>query len=100
MPHNGRRIQRYTGTYPLRKHCKSRFPDLNVHQRNEPVATDTIFLDTPAVDNGSTCAQIFVGTESLVSNSYGIKSDGEFVATLEDDIQKRGAMSKLISDRA
>ena len=57
-------------------------------------------MDTPAVDNGSTCAQIFVGTESLVSNSYGIKSDGEFVATLEDDIQKRGAMSKLISDRA
>jgi hypothetical protein len=94
------RWARYTGTYPLRKHCKSHFPDLNVHQRNENVATDTIFLDTPAVDNGSTCAQIFVGTESLVSNSDGIKSDGEFVATLEDDIQKRGAMSKLISDRA
>jgi hypothetical protein len=30
--------------------------------------------------------------------SYGIKSDGKFVATLEDNIQKRGAMSKLISD--
>ena len=64
------------------------------------VATDTIFSDTPAVDNGLTCAQIFVGTESLVTNAYGIKSDGEFVATLEDNIRKRGAMSKLISDRA
>jgi hypothetical protein len=41
----------YTGTYSLRKHFKSRFPALNVHQRNEPVATDTIFSDTPAVDN-------------------------------------------------
>jgi len=91
---------RYSGTYPLRKHFKSRFPNLNVHRRNEPVATDTIFSDTPAVDNGSTCAQIFVGTESLVTNAYGIKSDGKFVATLEDNIRKRGAMNKLISDRA
>ena len=67
----------YTGTYPLRKHFKSRFPALNVQRRNGPVATDTIFSDTPAVDNGSTCAQIFVGTESLVTDAYGIKSDGD-----------------------
>jgi hypothetical protein len=91
---------RYSGTYPLRKHFKSRFPALNVHRRNEPVATDTIFSATPAVDNGLTCAQIFVGTESLVTDAYGIKSDGKFVLTLEDSIRKRGAMSKLISDRA
>ena len=51
------RWAQYTGSYPLRKHFKSRFPALNVHQRNEPVATDTIFSDTPAVDNGSTCAR-------------------------------------------
>jgi hypothetical protein len=63
------RWAQYTGTYPLCKHFKSRFPALNVHRRNEPVATDTIFSETPAVDNGSTCAQIFVGTESLVTNS-------------------------------
>ena len=94
------RWARYTGTYPLCKHFKSRFPALNVHRRNAPVATDTTFSDTPAVDNGLTCAQIFVGTKSLGTNAYGIKSDGEFVATLEDNIQKRGAMSKLISDRA
>ena len=81
------RWARYTGTYPLRKHFKSRFPALNVHRRNEPVATDTIFSDTPAVDNGSTCAQIFVGTKSLVTDAYGIKTDGKFVATSEDNIQ-------------
>jgi len=62
--------------------------------------TNTIFSDTPAFANGSTCAQIFVGTKSLVTDAYGIKSDGKFVATLEDNIRERGAMSKLISDCA
>jgi len=94
------RYARYSGSYPLRKHFKSRFPALNIHRRNEPVATDTIFADTPAVDNSPTCAQIFVGTKSLVVDAYGIKTDGEFVNTLEDNIRKRGAMDKLVSDRA
>ena len=31
---------------------------------------------------------------------FGIKRDGEFVNTLEDNIHKRGAMDKLVSDRA
>ena len=31
---------------------------------------------------------------------FGIKTDGEFVNTLEDNIRKRGAMDKLVSDRA
>ena len=85
---------------PFRKHFKSRFPALNVHRRNEPVATDTVYSDTPAVDNGATSAQIFVGTESLVTDVYGMKNDSEFVNTLQDVIRKRGAMNKLISDRA
>jgi len=62
------RWARYSGHYPLRKQFKSRFPSLNVHRRQEAVATDTIFSDTPAVDNGSTCAQIFVGMDTLVTD--------------------------------
>jgi len=62
------RWARYSGHYPLRKHFKLRFPSLNVHRRQEAVATDTIFSDTPAVDNGSTCAQIFVGMDTLVTD--------------------------------
>ena len=38
----------------------SRFPACNVMRRNEPVATDTVFSDTPAGDSGVTAAQIFV----------------------------------------
>ena len=58
------------------------------------------YSDTPAIDNGATSAQIFVGTLSLVTDVYGMKSDKEFVYTLQDNIRKRGAMEKLISDRA
>jgi hypothetical protein len=84
----------------LKKHFKARFPALNVHRRNEEVATDTVFSDTRAVDNGATCAQLFVGKQSLFADVYGMKSDKEFTRTLLDNIRKRGAMDKIISDRA
>jgi hypothetical protein len=51
------------------------------------------------IDNGSTCAQIFVGRYSLVTDIYGMKSDKEFINSLQDNIRQRGAMDKLISDR-
>ena len=36
----------------MRRHFKTRFPAANVNQRNEQVATDTMFSDTPALDDG------------------------------------------------
>jgi hypothetical protein len=84
----------------LKQHWRSRFPACNVKRRNEPVATDTVFSDTPAVDSGVTAAQIFVGRETLVADCYGLKTDKQFVNTLEDNIRERGAMDKLISDCA
>ena len=85
---------------PFRKLFKSRNPACNVHRRNEPVGTDTVYSDTPAIDNGATSAQIYVGGYTLVSDVVGMKNDAEFVGTLKDQIRKRGAMDKLISDRA
>jgi hypothetical protein len=67
----------------MRKHYKSQFPSFNVIRRNEPVATDTFFSDVSAIDKGSTCAQIFVGRHSLVTDVYGMKSDREFVISLK-----------------
>ena len=84
----------------LKKHYKSPFPALNVSRRNEAVATDTVFSDTPAIDNGSTMAQIFVGTTTFVTDAYGMKQEKQFVNTLEDNIRNRGAMDKLVSDCA
>jgi hypothetical protein len=85
----------------LRKTFRTPNPAVNILRRPEAVATDTVFSDVPAVDSGEMAAQIFVGVESLVTDAEGMKhSDKQFVNTLEDNIRKRGAMDKLISDRA
>ena len=68
-----------------------RNPVFNIPRCSEAVATDTIFLDTLAVDDGSTMAQFFCGHDTLVC-------DKQFINTLSDNIRKRGAMDTLISD--
>ena len=86
--------------YRMRKHFKSRFPAFSIPRDSEEVATDTIFSDTPAIDSGVTMAQSFVGKRTLVTDVYPLKSQKQFVNTLEDNIRFRGAMTKLISDYA
>ena len=76
------------------------FPALNVRRRNEGVATDTFYSDTPAVDDGSTCAQFYCGTKSKYVEVVGMKTDSHFIQTLWDTIRRSGAMDVLISDRA
>ena len=66
----------------------------------EAVATDIIFSDTPAVDSGVTVAWILIGKSTLVADAYTMSTSKQFVSTLEDNIQFRGAMTKLISDYA
>ena len=87
-------------SFPMKRHLKSRNPALNVSRRHESVATDTIFSDTPTVACGVKQAQVFVGTDSLVDGVYPMKSGKKFVNTLEDNIRRRGAMDKLLSDSA
>ena len=82
----------------IKKHFKSRNPVFNIPRRSEAVATDTIFSDTPAVDDGSTMAQFFCGRNTLVCDAYSIKSTKQFINTLSDNIRKWGAMDTLISD--
>ena len=87
-------------TFPMKKHLKSRNPALNIPRRHEPVATDTVFSDTPAVDSGVKQAQVFVGRDALVADAYPMKCGKQFVNTLEDNIRRRGAIDKLLSDSA
>jgi hypothetical protein len=75
----------------LKRRYKSPNPALNVFRRNESLACDVVYSNTPAVDNGSTLAVIFVGLDTQVTDIYGIKSDKQFVNTLEDNIRERGA---------
>jgi hypothetical protein len=59
----------------LKKRYKSPNPALNVRPCDEPVATDTIYSNTPAIDCGVTSAQLFVGTKTLTADVYPIKSN-------------------------
>ena len=82
--------------FPMKRHLKSRNPALNVPRRHEPVATGTIFTDTPAVDSGVKQAQIFVGRDSLVADVYPMKSGQQFVNTLEDNNQEKGSHGQVV----
>jgi hypothetical protein len=84
----------------LRKHFKSPNPAVNIRRRDEPIATDTIQSDVPAIDGGEKYAQIFVGTKSLVTDVHGMKSPAQFPGILTDEIITCGAPTKLISDSA
>jgi len=63
------------------------FPALNVHRHKEPEQTYTIYADSLAVDNRSTCAYVFVGIKSLITDVYGMKTDDESINIVEDDIR-------------
>jgi hypothetical protein len=88
-----------TGT-TLKCAFKSPNPALNVTRHNEPVACDIVYANVPAIDDGSIAAVIFVQTDSQVTDVYGIKTDKQFVNTLEDNITYCGAPHTLISDSA
>jgi hypothetical protein len=59
---------------PFRKRYKTRFPAANVSRLNEVVATDTMFADEPAHDDGimghggATMCQIYCGKESQITS--------------------------------
>ena len=85
---------------PLRKHFKSCFPGANVGRRNEPVAMDTYFSDTPAIGGALKMAQIFVGCKTLVTDVYPMNLERQMPCTLEHNIKDRGATVTIISDGA
>ena len=84
----------------IQQTIKSPYPAYSIWRRNEPVATDTIYAEVPAIDTRATAAHIFVGRDSLVTDAYLVKTDKQFVNTLEENIHTRGAMDKLCSDGA
>ena len=78
----------------MKKTYRYPLPGLNVKRMSEPLETDTVHCDTPVIDNGSTCAQLFVGTKTLLTNVHGMKSEKQFVNSLEDDIRQRDPWKK------
>jgi hypothetical protein len=84
----------------LCKRFKSPNPVVNVQQCDEPIATDTIQSNVPAIDGGEKYAQIFIGTKSLITDVHGMKSPAQFPGILTDEIITCGTPTKLISDSA
>jgi hypothetical protein len=76
----------------LKLHWYSRFPACVAINWLQPIQ---FFSDTPAVDSGYIATQLFAGRHFLVADTDGLKTDKEFVNTLEDNIR-----DKLISDCA
>jgi hypothetical protein len=87
--------------FTLQNQIVSPNPVLNLPRRHEDVATDTIYSSTPAVDDGSTAAQFFIGRQSMHRTIRPLgSSDKQFGRTLMDEIRRFGAMDRLISDNA
>jgi hypothetical protein len=91
---------------PFRKHFRTRFPAANVRRLDEWFATDTLFADVPAADDGiaghggCTMAQLYAGMKSEFLSLHPMKSEKQVAESLEDFIRKNGAMRGLKSDNA
>jgi hypothetical protein len=85
--------------YPMRRHMKSRFPQLNRRRLSETVATDTYFSNYRGL-RGHTCAQVFFGLTSHMINVYGMRTESEFPGVYQDFLREEGAPSILRRDNS
>ena len=76
----------------IKHHFKPRNPVFSIPRCSEDVGTDTIFSETPAVDDGSTMTKFFYGHDTFACDTYGIKSTKQFISTLSSNTRKWGAM--------
>ena len=82
----------------IKHHFKPRNPVFSIPRCSEDVATDTIFSNTPDVDDCSTMTQFFYGHDTFTCGTYGIKSTKQFINTLSATTRKWGAIDTLTSD--
>ena len=85
----------------LRQQVRSPNPVLNIPRRCESVATDQIYSNTPAIGDGTKIAQFFIGVTSKYRSVYSLgKTNKNYPQALMDEVRRRGAMNKIISDGA
>ena len=65
---------------------------MNAKHRNDAVATDTVHCHATVAGEGYKCVQMFVDAKTMATNVCGINSDNQFFNSLENNIQKRGAI--------
>jgi len=82
--------------YPMRRHFKSRIAGVNVNRIHKTFSTDTMFAKKESVAvGGETCCQVYVGNTSTLTAIYGMKREGEDLATLEQFVIEWGALDVI-----
>ena len=90
----------------MQRHYKSCFLGANIPRQEETVATDTIFSDTPAFNDGipghggCTMMQFYVGSTSKFAAGFPMSSESQMPKTLQDFIRFYGAPQNLFNDNA
>ena len=90
--------------YLFLKYFKSCFPAANIHWLNEDYATDTLFMDIAAHDDGveghasHVMVQLFMGLDSEHTAIYPMGTKAEYHHVLKEFIHDHGAMHSLCSD--
>ena len=87
------------GALPMKRHFKSRFPQLNRNRLRETYCTDTFFSSETGL-GGITCAQLYCGKDSLYTKVYGMNRESQGPETLEDFIRDIGAPYNMHNDNA
>ena len=86
---------------PLRRHLKSRYPQLknNRPRLAETYCTDTMYASKKSIE-GYTCAQLFVGKSSKYTKVYGMHQEAQGIDALQDFIRDVGAPYNIHSDNS
>ena len=85
--------------FPMRRHFKSRYPQLNRNRLQECFATDTYFGTVKAL-GGYTSIQLFVGERSNYTVGYALHTESQGPEALEDFLRDVGAPPRMHSDNA
>ena len=80
----------------LFKQFKTPHPFANCFCRNEDVASDTVYTDTPAIDCDHKCAQIFYGCQTQVTDIKEMIWPKKVLQALQDVVREQGAMKQPI----
>ena len=84
----------------IKEKHRAHYPAANIQRRREAVAMDDIDMKVPAVADGATVLFFMVGRSSHVIDVFGLASKAQSTNAVEDSIRMRGAMEKIITDKA
>jgi hypothetical protein len=77
--------------YPMVRHLKSRFANLQMPRLKEIVAMDTFFASEPAYQEGFMMVQVFYGMSSHMINVYGMRRKDQVKLAIQDFLREKGA---------